>query len=106
MGLRFAILALTVLGYIIILLSNSGKVNFQFFMISGQVAIYYIIFLSTLFGVVISFYFFWMFNSYKSMRKKVRIIKDEQKAAAKSRPSQEGLSQDHSASKESSLKKK
>ena len=78
MGVRLAFLALAVLGYIIILLSNNGTVDFQFFMISTDLSVSYIIFFSTLFGVIVTGYFYWIMKSYKSLRKKIKIFKEKE----------------------------
>jgi len=59
MSLRSSILAILLLGFLVLILINIHVVPFQFFLFSLEVPLFYIISLSVLFGVSLS----WMFIS-------------------------------------------
>lgn len=72
MSLRFSILVLSLIGYLIILLSNIQSVKFQFFFLQVQVPLFYIIAFGTFFGAAVSLLIYSMSFSYRRMLRQFR----------------------------------
>lgn len=68
MSVRLSILALFLIIFLLIILSNGHLVTVHFFIIKDEIPLYYIIVLSALFGIILSF----IFKSFKSYDKKMQ----------------------------------
>lgn len=78
MSLRSSVLAITLLGFLIVLMTNIQVVPFRFFLLSFRIPLFYVISISVLFGIIISYLFISLGQAEKKWKQYVeKAIRDE-----------------------------
>ncbi|RME92520.1 MAG: LapA family protein [Candidatus Hydrogenedentota bacterium] len=74
---RLSLLGISFILYLILLLSNTEAAPVRFFLLQLQVPVFYVIALSTLFGIFVTLLFSSMYRRERKLKKKLREIKQK-----------------------------